>query len=69
MPSSPRYFTRSVECDILPSRSETHRIRRDIIEKAGDQVNYSDPEKTKSHWQREYETLYTLLDRLEKTKK
>jgi len=41
----------------------------DIIEKSGDQVIYADPETTKKNWQREYDTLYKLLERLEKTKK
>jgi tripartite-type tricarboxylate transporter receptor subunit TctC len=41
----------------------------DVIEKAGDEVDYADAETTRKAWGREYERLQKLLSRVEKEKK
>jgi tripartite-type tricarboxylate transporter receptor subunit TctC len=41
----------------------------DIIEKSGDEVDYADSETTRKEWQKEYERMYKLLERVEKEKK
>lgn len=41
----------------------------DVIEKAGDEVDYADAESTRKAWGKEYERLQTLLSRMEKAKK
>ena len=41
----------------------------DVIEKAGDEVDYADAESTRKAWGKEYERLQTLLSRMEKEKK
>jgi len=40
----------------------------DVIEKAGDEVDYADAEKTRQAWSKEYERLQKLLSRMEKQK-
>jgi tripartite-type tricarboxylate transporter receptor subunit TctC len=42
---------------------------REVIEKAGDEVNYADPESTQKAWKAEYERLEKLLSGLHKEKK
>ncbi len=41
----------------------------DVIEKAGDEVDYADAETTRKAWGTEYERLQKLLSRMEKEKK
>jgi tripartite-type tricarboxylate transporter receptor subunit TctC len=41
----------------------------DVLEKAGDVVDYADAETTKKNWQREYNQIYPLIEELEKEKK
>lgn len=41
----------------------------DVIEKAGDEVDYADAETTRKAWGKEYERLQKLLSRMEKEKK
>ena len=41
----------------------------DILEKAGDVVDYADAETTKRNWQKEYNQIYPLIEALEKEKK
>jgi tripartite-type tricarboxylate transporter receptor subunit TctC len=41
----------------------------DVIEKAGDEVDYADSETTRKAWSKEYERLQKLLSRMEKEKK
>ncbi|MHB9096933.1 MAG: tripartite tricarboxylate transporter substrate binding protein [Syntrophales bacterium] len=41
----------------------------DVIEKAGDEVDYADAETTRNAWGKEYERLQKLLSRMEKAKK
>lgn len=41
----------------------------DVIQKAGDEVDYADAETTRKAWGKEYERLQTLLSRMEKAKK
>jgi tripartite-type tricarboxylate transporter receptor subunit TctC len=41
----------------------------DVIEKAGDEVDYADAETTRKNWQKEHDRLYKLLEQLEKEKK
>jgi tripartite-type tricarboxylate transporter receptor subunit TctC len=40
-----------------------------IIENAGDQVDYADPETLKKSWLKEYNQLYPLIEEVEKEKK
>lgn len=42
---------------------------KDVIEKAGDEVDYADAETTRKAWGKEYERLQNLLSRMEKEKK
>lgn len=41
----------------------------DVIEKAGDEVDYADAETTRKAWGKEYERLQKLLSRMEREKK
>jgi tripartite-type tricarboxylate transporter receptor subunit TctC len=41
----------------------------DVIQKAGDEVDYADADTTKKAWGKEYERLQKLLARMEKEKK
>ena len=41
----------------------------DVIQKAGDEVDYADAETTRKAWGKEYERLQKLLSRMEKEKK
>lgn len=41
----------------------------DVIEKAGDEVDYADAETTRKAWGKEYERLQKLLSRIEREKK